>query len=451
MATSYQAFLIELYEEYLEEASFLYEQRLGLLDDPEVTWRDVGEFEERFEAHIDGLVVGEDLALEVCRRRAAEGDFGELHAAVRVFCRQNRKEWVWEALEGLDPGEPEKLRAAADALKHEAPAAWEAELIERLGGAGRSPAFPPVLAAVGGYRRLPAGSLIADSLAEMADAHREVAAWSLGRLREQGGRRALLGYLIDPDEALASAAAVALLRLGDRQVLDYCLQVADAQPWAYLPLSLGGGPAAAAAVLGHAARGQPDPLCLRALGVFGQVEAVPHLVRALERDDAAEAAAEALNLITGAGLLAEVFVPEPVEEDELFEEELENFRAGKPVTRPDGQPYGATVLRLTRDPEAWRQWWDANGGRFGASVRHRYGRPLSPEVLLTSLEDERTPNRFRRLAHEELCIRYGLDFSWEADMPVPEQERALFQLRTRAGGDPRFSEEGWYFAGERMG
>ena len=40
---------------YLEEASALF-------DDPELSWQD---FEDRFEPHIDGLVVGEELALEV--------------------------------------------------------------------------------------------------------------------------------------------------------------------------------------------------------------------------------------------------------------------------------------------------------------------------------------------------------------------------------------------------
>ena len=47
MAISAKTFLIELYEEYLEEASFLYEQRLSLLVNPEISWKKIGEFEER--------------------------------------------------------------------------------------------------------------------------------------------------------------------------------------------------------------------------------------------------------------------------------------------------------------------------------------------------------------------------------------------------------------------
>jgi hypothetical protein len=63
-----------IYQEHLEEASFLYEQRLSLFDDPEIIWLDIEDFEERFEAHIDGLVVGEDLALLVCKTQEASGD-----------------------------------------------------------------------------------------------------------------------------------------------------------------------------------------------------------------------------------------------------------------------------------------------------------------------------------------------------------------------------------------
>jgi hypothetical protein len=55
-------FETELYQEHLEEVSFLYELRLTLFDDPEITWLDISDFEERFEAHIDALVVGEGPA-----------------------------------------------------------------------------------------------------------------------------------------------------------------------------------------------------------------------------------------------------------------------------------------------------------------------------------------------------------------------------------------------------
>jgi hypothetical protein len=89
-ATAYQAgpassgFYIDLFLEHLAEGSFLYEQRIALLVDPELTWMDLEDFERRLEAHVDALLVGEELAMEVCRQQLREGDFGEAYVGFRV-------------------------------------------------------------------------------------------------------------------------------------------------------------------------------------------------------------------------------------------------------------------------------------------------------------------------------------------------------------------------------
>ena len=88
MATSTRQFNIELYREHLDEASFLYQQRLAYLHDPEVKWPELANWEDRFEAHVDALVIGEDLALEICRQRAAEGDAGVATTTVERVLEQ---------------------------------------------------------------------------------------------------------------------------------------------------------------------------------------------------------------------------------------------------------------------------------------------------------------------------------------------------------------------------
>ena len=77
--------------EFVEEASFLYEQRLTLLGDPEVSWRDLDDFERRLEAHVDGLLVAGEVAVPVCQERAAAGDPGDLYAAIAFACRAERR------------------------------------------------------------------------------------------------------------------------------------------------------------------------------------------------------------------------------------------------------------------------------------------------------------------------------------------------------------------------
>src|SRR5690606_16452930 len=146
-------FNIELYEEHLEEASFLYEQRLAYLHDPELTWLDLDDFEERFEAHIDALVVGGDLALDVCKRRSSAGDFGELHAARRVFCRRDRADLAYPVLQSIDHGDEQTVQAAIDALKADWPESWHADLVRIM--LGRCKELVPLLAEVLAYRRVP--------------------------------------------------------------------------------------------------------------------------------------------------------------------------------------------------------------------------------------------------------------------------------------------------------
>lgn len=206
----------ELYIEYLEEASFLYEQRLGLFNDPEVTWLDIEDFEERFEPFIDGLVVGGNLALEVCKQQAEESDFGELHAAVRVFCRQDRLDLVKDVIGGLNPEDEERILAVSDALKYELPVSWESEIIRMLSSEENT--LNLIADRVVGFRRLIAGTEVKTALQKNQDNPREYL-WALGRLRDQSACTMIFKYLLHEDGSIRASATLALLRMSDQQAL----------------------------------------------------------------------------------------------------------------------------------------------------------------------------------------------------------------------------------------
>lgn len=449
MATSIRNFLIELYQEYLEEASFLYEQRLTLFDDPEITWKDIEDFEERFEPHIDGLVVGEDLALEVCKQQAKEGDFGELHAAIRLFCRQNRKELVLQVLEELDPEDTEKMQAVSDALKHELQEEWHEEFIQMLSEGDQK--LISILANVFSFRRLKAGTELLKALETSPIDSLPKVISALGRLGEQAARRPLLRYLAHEDESVRLATALTLLRLGEEQTINQCMQHAPSQSWPSIPLGLGGNRSAVNVLLEKAKAGNAEGECLIALGLLGDISAIFTLAANIARQELAQTAATALNLITGAELYEEVFIPEEIDEDELFEEELEKFKQGQIPTRPDGQPFGITITRLSQKPEDWQKWWAENKSRFNIGIRYRNGKPYSPACLLENLESEKSPRQVRQLAYEELVIRYGVDFPFETDMFVAQQKQAIAKYAEwLKANSSRFKEGVWYFAGQLM-
>ena len=450
MAVTYRQFRIELYEEHLEEASFLYEQRCGLFDDPEITWLDIGEFEERLEAHIDALVVGGDLALDVCTRRAGEGDFGELFAALCVVCRQQRKDLATPILHRLADPETgaERMRAVGDALKLEMPAAWEQPLLTATlkGGHGY---LLPVFTRIAGYRRLASGAELLGFAAGRPAEELAAVVTTLGLCPDPVLVPALEGLCRHADAGVRAAAALALLRHGDERGLALCRREAAAgNPAAVLPLGLAGGRSATAPLLAALDAEPTAAPALQALGLLGDLGALKALHDRLADADLAATAAASLMLILGAEPRERAFIPEVWSEDELFDDEKAAFRDGRPPMRPDGQPYGSNVERLSLKPEDWRDWYAARKAAFDARYRYRSGQLAGPPALIDSLAAAGTPPRLRALIADELAIRYGMPVPFAIDMPVVRQQAAIATMRRWAADSaPPFHPGGWYFAG----
>jgi len=187
-----------------------------------------------------------------------------------------------------------------------------------------------------------------------------------------------------------------------------------------------------------------------ALALLGDLSAVRPLVGLLTRPEAAGVAADALQVITGASLFETVVVAEELSEDEMLPHELAAFReTGELPRRPDGEPFGARVRRVSRDPAVWADWLKANAQRFARGYRYRFGEPCTPRVLLDCLSSETFPKSYRPWLAEELLIRYGIDLPFEADMRVGEQSRVLAAAAARIeAASARFEPGRWYFAGQ---
>ena len=441
------SFRIGLYLEHLEEASFLYEQRRDvLLDDPELAWRDLDEYEERIEAHLDALVLGEDLALAVCRQKTVEGDAGELYAAMCVFCRQEHKDLLGEVLDALDADDEERMLAVRDALAAELPEAWEDHVIGWL--SHDEEWRRRVAVHIIGYRRLVASEYLLDALAKAATPKESAdLLWALGRVGSDDTRASLWKCLVHEDDATRNEAALALLRFGGAQVVKRLSADLKASGAMRL-LAISGGAEHWVPMQEHLVASGPTLDGLLALGLLGAPESVESLIYHLQAPEFAEASALSLHLLTGSALTEEVFVPEEMDEDELFEDELEAYRQGELPKRPDGEPYGETIERLAQDPAVWEAWWESNKGRFQSGFRYRLGEPCTPLSLVRTLQAEWVPRWVRQLAFEELVIRYSINAHFESDMRVVEQQRAIADMERQAvqlGKEVRPGR--WYFDG----
>ncbi len=146
----------------------------------------------------------------------------------------------------------------------------------------------------------------------------------------------------------------------------------------------------------------PTPATVAALGRFGHVRACGLLLELLRHPDAelVEAAADALDRITGAGMHETVQVPWDI----VADPELERFRELKPTR---------SLERSVRDAERWNAWWKQNQSRFDVELKHRHGLPFRVEMLVTELEARATSPAQRLDAALELALatRSSVPFS----------------------------------------
>ncbi len=443
------SFLVGLYLDHAEEAAFLYEQRRDvLLDAPDLSWTDLADTEERLEAHLDALGLGEALAAAVCRQQRDEGEAGALYVALCVFCRQRRKDWFEETLDGVEADDAEHVLAVRDALAAELPEAWDDGVIGWL--CHGEPWRQRAAAYVAGAHRLPVAEELVHALPEVASEAVPEILWALGRVSDDTERRVLWGYVRHESVAVREAAALALLSLGAHVVVKQVAVYVPA-PWAMLLLGVSGGAEHRALIHEHLEADGATPEGLLALGLLGDPRSVDLLLLHLRTPDLAEASALALYLLTGAEHDEEVFQPEEVSEDELFEDEVEAFRRGEAPARSDGTPFGTTSTRLSQDADTWEAWWKEQAGRFQNGVRYRFGEPCTPASIVRALESARMPRRMRQLMLEELIIRYRLAVYFEADAAVYTQLRGLGELRRQvAQHDPPFQPGRWYLGGQAL-
>jgi uncharacterized protein (TIGR02270 family) len=430
MATSAREFAVNLYEEHLEDASFLYRQTAALRKAADLPWPRLADFEERLEANLDALVIGGALALEVCQRRAQEGDAGELFAAVSVFCRNEAAPLLAETWRTLDYQNPARTQAVVDALKYDLPQSWQPS-IQRAIERG-DPRQLPLVARVCAFRGEPFAKLLKQRASADGGAGADVVT-AVGRLPDRAHADSVLFEGCRHEDSTVKCAAYwGLLRMGHRDALHQCVLLAAHQDWPQVLVGLAGDRAAVGVLRQRVDAGHATPDTLLALGLLGDVTAARCLTKALVSDELAPAAAEALHWITGAPLFEETFEPEEVEEIALFDHELSAWRErGELPRRADGQPFGTTVKELITDAEVWNDWLDTHATQFDPQYRYRRGQPYSARTVLACLLDETVSNRMRQLAYEELCIRFGNDVPFDTDLPVRQQTRALRAIADR--------------------
>lgn len=421
-------FARELLERHWSEAAWLYERREVLHLQGRLValeqWHDV---ERRANAHVVALHRGGRLATDECAVRASDGELGELHTAVRVLCRSDLAEPFDALVNTLDWQEPARAWAVADALAWDAPAAWQRLVVAILEDESAPEDALGPLASVAGRRGWPlADALVAvleDEVGELA-----ATAEAVARLGAVAALPAL-STVVEGSHAPAvrQAAALAALCFDARSVGAYVGQLVGHEPWAAVPWAVSAGPEALPGLVTALER-TPSPALVLGLGLLGHVEALPVLLRALADATLADAAAEALYLVTGA----------PLHEETKLDD--------------DQELRGLEVERLSTSTERWGEWLATHGQPLRArpTLRHRFGAPLDPLRVLAELATTTLRPALREVMAIELTIRHRIPYRYSARMLVADQREALARTRAELERRPAVSAGAWVADGRAM-
>lgn len=442
MAINALVFRKDLYSEHMDEASFLYENRLSWLRDEEVSWLDLEELDVRMDAHLDALVVGGQVAVDLCQASLEEAEPGLLHIIVRLYCRLREISLLAGVWKKLDFNDEEKSKAIADALKWDCPAEWHNALLSAFQNKNKK-MFSILLPAIV-YQQVVDARSLCECLPVATEQQKTDLIWSIGNAGDSSCNAAVSSYLTSPFFPLAEQTALSLMKMGDINVIERMQLPIDRIPYI---TALGGNKQYALQLIDIARQGKADADCLIAIGLTGEVSAISFLLNYLKHPDYADSAAWGLQLISGASLYEDIHVADEVEEADLFDHELEDFKKGKLPRNVDGLDFGDQKHQLTIKQDIWLKWFQDNESRFTADMRYRNGEAYTPSTILDVLVNFQTPYKIRNLVYEEFVIRYNLDVFLAVDDMLEKQKIALNSVYQWINDKADFKPGAWYFSG----
>lgn len=364
--------LLDVLEDHFDEASFLWQKRAGALTSWVWHKPELRRLEGRLLAHLDGLVIGGEMAWELMLPALAKGKESEVAVVAWSTLERDVEAAMNRLFLAMCNAPPAVFRGARDALR----LSTNPRLTDLVGGWLEAVHWSLRALSVDalGFRGTAlAPEAVGALLADHAPAVVAAAATAAGRL----GLKVLVPRLerlfAHEDADVRGQALWSAMLLGSAAAKERCRACIDGrQPEASVALQLLGR-------LGdmedferlRGALEQPDLVrpALCALGSFGHAAAVPQLVRLCQESVHAGLAAVAVQRICGVDWGKEQLLA-PVASDDP---EAGLAEAAEALPRVDG-----AKLAL---------FWQRAASRFHNESRYLYGKPHNPELLLNLLEE----------------------------------------------------------------
>lgn len=110
--------LQSILEEHFEELQMLWELRQSAIHDPDYLLEDIAELDERIEAHVDGLVLGEQHAGPILEEGVGGDEASVVFAAAYVLLRLQDQAAADLVMDTLTEAQGEQIDGLRQALTH---------------------------------------------------------------------------------------------------------------------------------------------------------------------------------------------------------------------------------------------------------------------------------------------------------------------------------------------
>ncbi|MDH5228524.1 MAG: hypothetical protein OEZ58_05500 [Gammaproteobacteria bacterium] len=452
MTKSEKEFRIVLYQEHITEIGVLLEDRDSYFSDSSISWLDVSELEQRIEAHWDAMMIGQDLAKSIAIELLSSGIDEELSGAcycLALGSREDEDELV--IIEKLGQADDDQIEYFRNALKHSISMSLAGKLVALLGE--KKLPLKIVVLDILGYACKGDPKRIWPLLHESDLEVRQATSIAISRYAHKETLTALEPIVLS-DEGSSKELLFSGIWLGSIQALDM-LRSNSVNPQ-YCPenylhlLALVGSEQDFPVITTATMKPEKKLEAINAMGVVGMIAGIEPLLNELNCDDELVrcAAAQALHLMSGAGLLENVVQVENDDEEIDPESILSGIDPTEQDKMPSLQEAEIQIERLCTQHDVWEAWWQENKNKFDNNIRYRYGQPWSLGLCIEEIAHPHSTMGNRQRAYWEFTIRSGVHIPFEPDWFIDKQLDAIAKMRAWWQQNQEVYSGQWMFHGK---
>lgn len=403
-------------DQHAEEAAFLTGLRSYAVGAPHYDLAHLGDLDERIEAHLDGLQIAGLKGLHLLLEQLTPHAQGEVFATAALALRlgsQSALETLYQHLQEHPESEPYLVAALGWLEWHEVSALVERDLSSTDAQRRRI-----ALAAHALHGKDPGPALL--SALGHGDASVLAAAARLaGTLRRRDLLQPLRQHRLHGDDEVRFWSNWASAQMGDQEALGNLRLFAEQpgerrRPALEVLLAWQPREASVAWLRGLMQSAAHRHMAIQAIGLLGDPQTIPWLIRQMHELPTARAAGEAFSLITGTDL-AELDLELDVYPD-YDEGPSDDPSDAKVAMDPD-------IDLPWPDPHRVEQWWQSQQQGLQPGTGYLMGRPFSEQQCMVVL---RSATQRQRRAAASLLARYQpTRVLFATDAPASRQKRLL--------------------------